>query len=535
MAERSSAKLYFAGEKAFELVSTVFSHPLLGSPARAVRGKTSGAYAGCGTFQWSPAVQALALLMLRTSARGCPPELPQLFGGRGSPAASLDFALGKPPLWLFDMFGMASGGEALAKRLFLRTNPEQKQPGPTMVRVNRNHVKEIRIYLNGRLIEDDIMLESMADAIEAGWRKCCKKRPTTARNHGEQPSLLEILKREYRREALTALRFTDIFNRRRQRELVESIFAQPLFRKLVARDTPVISTVDSCLSGAERLGFGPEESILRKQLCEKPLRVATACGQTGAHLIFRYLKVVKGYSIEIDAYHPYAIDILHRLLNGSYKTPPDLCTMGVAPAGVLLGEKRSAGYRPLMLIPAMSHQLAAPRRQKHAALSEGHYLFLDCDPSNPRLYFEDLAAAGVVRRSRTTVEHADPHEIGDALAQGAEDARAILYFPFTALNYYTGRCSLLTHAEPVPNARACVLFAHEMFLRDTLRAKCLDIAIRDAWLELRQGGDVLDYLVEDLLHDEKYLQFLKRVSGIEDFSVAIDVETASAIFSAAGA
>ena len=80
-----------------------------------------------------------------------------------------------------------------------------------------------------------------------------------------------------------------------------------------------------------------------------------------------------------------------------------------------------------------------------------------------------------------------------------------------------------------------MLFAHEMFLRDTLRAKCLDIAIRDAWLELRQGGDVLDYLVEDLLHDEKYLQFLKRVSGIEDFSVAIDVETASAIFSAAGA
>lgn len=132
-------QLHFAGSVTAELIETRFC-PGLGMPERlTVRGKTSGACSDAGTFQFTFAVRALAILCVRaaiSSSSNPPSSVPVLIGFKGSIAASLDYALSKKPMWLLDMFGSDSNDKCLASRLFHRTNPNRKRPGPVLVGLN---------------------------------------------------------------------------------------------------------------------------------------------------------------------------------------------------------------------------------------------------------------------------------------------------------------------------------------------------------------------------------------------------------------
>lgn len=123
-----------------ELSETRFEFSLSETPLRAVRGKTSGAYAACGSFPWTSAVQALALLFLRSASKALLAESSDvdlcLSGNHGTPASSLDYAIDKSPQWLIDMFGNDSHGTPTIKRLIRRTNPNRKRPGPVILAVN---------------------------------------------------------------------------------------------------------------------------------------------------------------------------------------------------------------------------------------------------------------------------------------------------------------------------------------------------------------------------------------------------------------
>lgn len=111
-----------------------------------VRGKTSGAFRGAGTFQWSAAVKALCVLVLRTiiAARGGRCE-PRLIGSRGTLASALDYAVSKRPLWISEMFGTMPSGEAYLRRLLLISNPNLKRPGPAAVSFNERMLQAQRL------------------------------------------------------------------------------------------------------------------------------------------------------------------------------------------------------------------------------------------------------------------------------------------------------------------------------------------------------------------------------------------------------
>lgn len=128
----------------FELIEACFSHAILGTPLRCVRGKFAGAYGGVGTFQWTRAVQAIVLLLCRAKIASLSKrseELVLLVGYRGSLASSLDAALSKEPVWLSDMFGADQNGHCLALRIINRTNTGLKRPGPVAVSLNQNFLK----------------------------------------------------------------------------------------------------------------------------------------------------------------------------------------------------------------------------------------------------------------------------------------------------------------------------------------------------------------------------------------------------------
>ncbi len=161
-------RLVFCSGTAIELIRVDCSNGQSG-PLTCVRGKTSGAYRGVGTFHWSSGVRAVASLFLRallideTTSRE-----PMLSGGAKSLAASLDYAITKQPSWIVDMFGVSSNGRTQARRLFRVTNSHRKRGGPVSVSLNIQVCPKrcIEVLLDGKVIDCPEMLLTMLKTIE---------------------------------------------------------------------------------------------------------------------------------------------------------------------------------------------------------------------------------------------------------------------------------------------------------------------------------------------------------------------------------
>jgi hypothetical protein len=165
----TSLQLDFAGIDSLELVQTTFR---LGSTTHAsIRGKTSGAYHDFGSFQWTSAVKALAVVALKglLSAQTSDPQQAILSGGRASLAASLDYALAKSPRWLVEMFGCYRDGRLYARRLINITNSHRKRQGLVAVSLNTRLLlpDQIRITLNGCAVTSASALEHLLTHIDS--------------------------------------------------------------------------------------------------------------------------------------------------------------------------------------------------------------------------------------------------------------------------------------------------------------------------------------------------------------------------------
>lgn len=150
-------KLYFYGNTP-ELSKTEFFHAAYNDGIQeCIRGKDAGGLRGAGSFQWSKGTQALCQLVLKhkLSSEG----VSYLSGVRGSFAAALDNALQKRSVWLMDMFGTDSNGNALAARFIHRSNPGLRRPGPVYLSLLASAIppEVITVYSN------DIKLKTHAE------------------------------------------------------------------------------------------------------------------------------------------------------------------------------------------------------------------------------------------------------------------------------------------------------------------------------------------------------------------------------------
>jgi hypothetical protein len=138
-----------------------------GTICSAVRGKTSGAYRGYGTFQWTSAVKAVCVALLRAKVCAATAESSAISGEKGSLAASLDYALSKEPNWLGEMFGFTPAGGLIARRLFLVSNPNRKRPGPVVIVLNERVLAtaEIKVSLDGKVLTSTEDLQRLLNTI----------------------------------------------------------------------------------------------------------------------------------------------------------------------------------------------------------------------------------------------------------------------------------------------------------------------------------------------------------------------------------
>ena len=167
--------LYFADPELPQLIMTRFRTPLLNQELCCARGKYGDPAFATGTFQWTGAVRALCVLLLKTAAyKQSPSKVPlaaSIAGGKGSAACSLDYALTKQPSWLCEMFGTDSQGNALLRRVINRTNSEQKYPGPTILSINLSRLESciISVFLDSAPLGDSVQLRGIADTIESSF------------------------------------------------------------------------------------------------------------------------------------------------------------------------------------------------------------------------------------------------------------------------------------------------------------------------------------------------------------------------------
>jgi hypothetical protein len=171
----ASLSLWFSDCKGLELTRTSFRAPMLQNEICAVRGKTCGAYRTQVTFQWTTAVQALCILLLRAAGRtklGHQIAGPLLSGGKGSLASALDSSLYKQTIWL-DLFGVTPNGDSLSRRILTRTNPGLRHSGPVEIGLNERVLpgSAIKAFLAEKPISRHQELQECADKIEAAWNR----------------------------------------------------------------------------------------------------------------------------------------------------------------------------------------------------------------------------------------------------------------------------------------------------------------------------------------------------------------------------
>ena len=167
--QESSVAFFFEGTAQVELVRSHVELVGLQAPIVCVRGKTSGAFARYGCFQWTSGVRGVCVAFLRFILADRDPGLDYcLSGGRSSLAASLDYALSKGPSWLSDMFGSGRNGTLYARRFFRITNPNRKRPGPVVVSINESVIKsyQVRFFWEGRQVMESKELYALLIAIE---------------------------------------------------------------------------------------------------------------------------------------------------------------------------------------------------------------------------------------------------------------------------------------------------------------------------------------------------------------------------------
>ena len=532
-------ELWFVRSSTTELVKTVFSRSGKDTPLVSLRGKTQGAYGGAHSFQWTAAVRAMAQLALRTKiTSGDAPVV--IEGERGSLVSSLDYALGKKPLWLAEMFGTDPEGEPFALRLFKRSNPEQKRPGPIAISFNRALLPPtaMKIYVDSTYSEDPRVIGELLQALIADNPESAEKAAdgsSTAEaldkvSAAKLPGLEEAYPapfhrtevREGFREAIQKevremLSDAYVFSADEQAATMKELATLPWLRAALKRYGTLAGVVDRKLSAAERLGCFDNPALRARVAGNRPIRVAVPPTMVASVAIFLSLKHIHGLPIELEFHYGTSYDIVDAVRKAGSGAPPDLAALTLGSVADTVRSKTPFPMSPFIMLPRISHGIVGVKPAVEPPPGEPQsfsYALWNATPSGAKIYFDRLCAAGAINPKPTQVEHASPDTVAARIAGGDSSMRAGLWFPYYYLLGTLPGCYIV-EAPPGVSARTeQVLFAHEAITQDTELALALNVAIRNAWLDLGERPDLIQRVAQAMVDSGEFLKMIARVGGL---------------------
>lgn len=472
-----------------------------------VRGNKAISGEVCGTFNWTAAVKALALLLVKQKLCWTEPNLcaGSLVGEAGSHASSLDFAISKQPLWLLDMFGVDAQGLSLARYLIQRQNPERKRAGPVVLSINPNRLSNTQLILrrNGKEVNEAGQLLSLYSSLEA-------ELPISGViENGGPNGILQA----FSNEALQMMQYTDIFVLSRFEQLKRRVLQHRAFARTAGRFGSLLADIDRDLPSSVRLGMGGAKENAESVLARGPeIICCISPAHVGTILILHYLKKFQKANLKIKFDVPHSVEMASRIVNGNFAHPPHICSLTVSTAAYVLARGKKAKYLPFMFMPCMTHGvLGSPAKPGSAALN-GTYLVMKDPPASEAFCLEDLTQQGSIGVGSDSL-HAEPDEVAFSLKQGDPRLRAIIGFPYYYLNPVHLGCELISTPQSSALTKETLLFARS----DVATSPALDalrILVRDAWLLLRNSEPQVRALVQEVFENQDYVQVLSRCSGI---------------------
>ncbi len=461
-----------------------------------IRGKDSAAYQSSYSFQWTQAVKALSILVLRSMVY--PSYV--LEGETGSLASSLDYSISKNTHWISDLFGVDASGRSLAKKIFKRFNSDRSIKAPVGISLNRNYFENVEFFLENQSLElDQIITVLKSLEFNLGIENTLKLEDFDLKNY-----LIDIYEKEFRDSIFR----TDIFSDNSIKNNINLVRKAGLYKKISGLD---FNIEDSKLSKQGQLGLGLNFAKTKKILNGINIHAPTAL--VGAVILFKYLK--KDYSIKLSYDYPHAVEMINALISGEIKEEPDLICSGIAPAATLMSSKLAKDYSILMFLPDISQKVVAHKNAVGKRKSTLKYSYLKEDPSIPSFMIEELVEMGAVSKHKVKLQHDEPDNSFNLLQSGDAELRAALFFPHYNFNCDLNNCLVLPDPRAKLSCQEVVLFVHKSKLKDKAFIQTVEAVIRDAWLEMRTMPGLIKSEISSLFNDEqKYFKSVVRYGGL---------------------
>ncbi|MCB0335472.1 MAG: hypothetical protein KDD62_04180, partial [Bdellovibrionales bacterium] len=136
-------------------------------------------------------------------------------------------------------------------------------------------------------------------------------------------------------------------------------------------------------------------------------------------------------------------------------------------------------------------------------------------PSSASFYFDELTSNGIIKKGLATIQETDLCEISAMLECGDSGTRIICPFPlFNFYEVYDFSCIDSIDLAALYGQRLTLMFACKSLLDQGNLLSFLVLAIKDLWLELIEGGALLEQALDLLLYDHDYLRFMARMAGV---------------------
>ncbi len=526
--------LWFSTDKQPSLQQTYFKPFKIEGSAKfhAVQGRmglTSDSESTNGTFSWSKAVRAMALLFVEHRLRAIQLNEQRvrgfLVGTAGSPAASLDYALSKKPAWLLDMFGLSEKGESYALRVFQRINPERKRPGPVRVHINPAFLPtdELRIFVGGKLYDtEELLLEflstlktSILPDFESGKLKESLFSNKEQDKPVVDPTEIGFIERFVRTEIRETLSSVDIFTSRGYQRHISSMVQNPSLRYFCGKAALRLREMVRPLSSDERLGVAVKSAeILLPLRSRTKLRVSLTLGEVASQAIFAYLNDILKLGIEVTSNNPHSLRSYSKVAQSSSLEQPDFCTLAIGGVAKALAMGKQFNYVPLMLMPSGAFRIVSTDVERKKNKPSGLLLTHQEENSTSQFYLHELQQQQSLKSSTFTEEHMEADEMFQAINDDPKGVNALLYFPHYRFNEVFNAAKSYSFGNETLGFKENVLFVHRSLAQELSLLKSVEVCIRDAWLRLKEDATLRERMARKILENVEFQRAMLRYSGL---------------------